>query len=103
MRANAPATTTLPSMLPTPTPRLPRRRRTLRVLAFVLGILILAAGLFLHHRLAASLPQLDGERRLAGLSGPVTIERDELGVPTIRAASRVDAARALGFLHAQDR
>ncbi|HBL30011.1 MAG TPA: penicillin acylase, partial [Acidobacteria bacterium] len=31
------------------------------------------------------------------------MERDALGVPTIRADSRVDGARALGFLHAQDR
>jgi penicillin amidase len=33
----------------------------------------------------------------------VHVERDELGVPTIRATSRNDAARVLGFLHAQDR
>ncbi len=33
----------------------------------------------------------------------MTIERDALGVPTIRAATRLDAARALGFVHAQDR
>jgi penicillin G amidase len=99
-----------PAPRPTPTPDLnpprPLRRRILRVLALVLAVLILtvlASGLFLHHRLQASLPQLDGERRMAGLSAPVEIERDDLGVPTIRAASRLDAARALGFLHAQDR
>src|SRR5690606_37244079 len=32
-----------------------------------------------------------------------TVTRDALGIPTIRAATREDAARALGFLHAQDR
>ena len=53
--------------------------------------------------LRGSLPQLDGERRVAGLGAPVTITRDALGVPTVRAASRTDAARATGFLHAQDR
>jgi penicillin G amidase len=37
------------------------------------------------------------------LSAPTTIERDALGVPTIRAANRLDVARALGWLHAQDR
>lgn len=63
----------------------------------------LAAGVWVWARLCASLPALDGERRVPGLAGPVTVERDALGVPTIRAASRLDAIRTLGFLHAQDR
>lgn len=50
-----------------------------------------------------SRPQLNGEHRLAGLSAPVDVPRDKLGVPTIVAANRVDAARALGFIHAQER
>jgi penicillin amidase len=51
----------------------------------------------------ASLPTLDGELELAGLEAPVTVSRDALGVPLIEAASDVDAAMALGFVHAQDR
>src|SRR5436305_9273294 len=51
----------------------------------------------------ASLPQVAGERSLPGVAAPVAVERDALGVPTIRAASRADAARALGFLHGQER
>jgi penicillin amidase len=88
------------------TPRRPRFRRTVRALAFFLAFLVLTglvAKVWLHHRMAASLPQLDGERRMAGLAAPVSIERDDLGVPTIRAGNRLDAVRALGFLHAQDR
>lgn len=54
-------------------------------------------------RVRGSLPQLAGSRRLPGLSATVRVERDALGVPTVRAQRRVDAARALGFLHAQDR
>ncbi|MBI4264830.1 MAG: penicillin acylase family protein [Acidobacteria bacterium] len=54
-------------------------------------------------RLRASLPQLDGERRLDGLASPVVVTRDALGIPTIRGATRLDVARATGFLHAQDR
>jgi penicillin amidase len=50
-----------------------------------------------------SLAQLQGEARISGLSAPVTVERDALGTPTIHAANRVDAARALGFLHGQER
>lgn len=53
--------------------------------------------------LRGSLGRLDGSLRLDGLSDTVTVERDEIGVPTIRAKSRADASRALGFLHAQDR
>src|SRR5436305_3156871 len=78
------------------------RRRILLLLILLLAVPAVVV-LWFHHRLTASLPQLDGERRVAGLSAPVEVERDELGVPTIRAESRLDAARALGFLHAQDR
>ena len=75
-------------------------------LTFSLGLvaLILAAGSFVLYRFAAgSLAMLDGEIRVAGLSGPVSIERDRYGVPTIRGGSRADVARATGFVHGQDR
>ncbi|HEV7508618.1 MAG TPA: penicillin acylase family protein [Thermoanaerobaculia bacterium] len=87
-------------------PRRSRLRRAFRALAFVLVLLVLAVlvgRVWFHHRMVASLPPLDGELRLTGLAAPVSIERDELGVPTIRAGNRLDAVRALGFLHAQDR
>lgn len=87
-----------------------RARRVLRRLAFgllvILGVLALAAGagaLWLRSEMRASLPQLDGARPLPGLSAPVRIERDALGVPAIRGKSRLDVARATGFLHAQER
>ena len=53
--------------------------------------------------LRASLAQLDGRRGLPGLQARVVVERDRLGVPTIYATNRIDATRALGFLHAQER
>ncbi|HEX7184386.1 MAG TPA: penicillin acylase family protein [Thermoanaerobaculia bacterium] len=93
-----------------PPPRPAKKRSLLRRIALALLVLlgllvlILAAGaLWVRSEVKASLPQLDGERAVAGLSAPVTVERDSLGVPTIRAASRRDAVRALGFLHAQER
>lgn len=104
-------TTVMPS-IPETTPSAaarPRRgwgRRIARAFLMVAGLLLLVllgAGLWLRHRVAASLPRLAGELALPGLSAPVTVERDTLGVPTLRAATRVDAARALGFVHAQDR
>jgi penicillin amidase len=40
---------------------------------------------------------------LAGLSGPVTVERDAEGVPTITAGDARDLFMAQGYVHAQDR
>ena len=53
--------------------------------------------------LRASLPTLDGSNPLSGLSTPVLIDRDAAGVPTLTAGNRTDLARALGYVHAQDR
>src|SRR5688572_18003226 len=53
--------------------------------------------------LRGSLPQSEGEVIVAGLSAPVTVDRDALGVPVIRGKSRTDLAYAMGFVHAQER
>jgi penicillin G amidase len=76
---------------------------TLAVLIGLLLLLAIAGGLWLRSVMQASQAQLEGRQALAGLATVVTVERDALGVPTIRASSRLDAVRALGFLHAQDR
>jgi penicillin amidase len=65
--------------------------------------LAVAAFVWLRAELRASLPDYGGEITLDGLSAPVTVERDALGVATIRAVNRLDEARALGFVHAQER
>ncbi len=70
---------------------------------FALPVLIVAVAGGAWGFLRESLPQLDGEAALAGLGEPVTVERDSLGVVRITAATRVDASRALGFVHAQER
>jgi len=80
--------------------------KRLRLLGSVLSVLVLLVGLaylWFYSQLRGSLPQLDGSAALAGLGAPVTVTRDALGVPAIKAATRADAARALGYLHAQDR
>lgn len=71
----------------------------------LLVIVLLAAGLGVtgYALLRMSLPMLDGEVPLGGLAAPVTVERDSRGVPTVRGRSRLDVARATGFVHAQDR
>ncbi|MHC4991062.1 MAG: penicillin acylase family protein [Planctomycetota bacterium] len=92
----------------TPRPGRARRilKRTLQILAGVVAlavVLVLAAGFWLRGEIRGSLPQLDGEIPVPGLSAPVVIERDDLGIPTIAAGSYVDVAFGLGFVHAQDR
>jgi penicillin amidase len=80
--------------------------KRLRILGSVLSLLVLLAGgayFWFYAQLRSSLPQLDGSAALSGLSAQVSVTRDALGVPTIKAATRLDAARALGYLHAQDR
>lgn len=67
---------------------------------FALIALAFATGWWLLH---GSVPVLDGTRAIAGLSSPVTIQRDHLGEVTIQAANEVDALRALGYVHAQER
>jgi penicillin amidase len=81
-------------------------RKGLRWLLVVLGglvVIMLAAVFWGWRQMRGSLPPLDGAVAVAGLAAPVKIERDALGVPTLTGANRNDVARALGFLHAQDR
>ena len=53
--------------------------------------------------LRGSLPRSTATITLPGLSAPVTIQRDHLGVVTVDAANEIDAMRALGYVHAQER
>lgn len=77
--------------------------RWVKRIALLLILLVLAAAVAAWLALRASLPQLDGELALHGLSAPVAIQRDRLGVVTIDAANETDAMRALGYVHAQER
>jgi penicillin amidase len=81
-------------------------RRLVRPALIALGLIVvlgIAAGFWARAQLRASLPLLDGTLQVAGLSAPVSITRDALGIPTVRGGSRVDVARAIGVLHAQER
>ena len=81
-------------------------RRLLRLLiaALVLfALLVVGGGVYVRSQLRASLPRVEGEATIAGLDRPVRVDRDALGVPTMAGESREDVARALGFVHAQDR
>jgi len=72
-------------------------------LLLILGAVLTVAAFFAYQTVARSLPQLDGTISVAGLSDVVTIVRDDVGIPTITASTRADAAFATGFAHGQDR
>src|ERR1051326_1075697 len=89
----------------------PRSRRTffgtlLRII-LALALLLLIAGtlafFWFYHAARSSLAQLDGSVTLSGLQSPVSVIRDEHGVPHITAASLEDLFFAQGYVTAQDR
>ncbi|HYM52323.1 MAG TPA: penicillin acylase family protein, partial [Candidatus Dormibacteraeota bacterium] len=53
--------------------------------------------------LGSRLPRSNGQLRVEGLDGRLTIRRDSWGIPHVEAASEADAWFGLGFCHAQDR
>ena len=68
-------------------------------LLFLIVLVVIVAWLGLR----ASLPDLEGEVVVTGISDAVTIERDADGIPVITASNRVDLAFGTGFAHGQDR
>ena len=87
-----------------------RRHPVLRVLLFLLVLVVLAVAgailggaAWLKHAMRASLPQLDGSVTVSGVGAPVTVRRDQHGVPHIEAANVDDLLFAQGYVTAQDR
>ena len=78
-------------------------RRVVKITAIVAILLLLVGLLWLRATIRGPLPTLDGEIAIPGLQHEVTIERDDQGVPRIRANDSLDSIRALGFLHGQER
>ncbi|HEV2278566.1 MAG TPA: penicillin acylase family protein [Acidobacteriaceae bacterium] len=65
--------------------------------------LVLTAGTWLKHKMQSSLPEIDGRQLTPGLTAPVTIRRDQHGIPHIEAANLDDLMFAQGYVTAQDR
>ena len=83
-----------------------KRKRILKVtlyLSLILLLVLASAGIFIVIKLRAFLPIRDGELQIKGLDSSVTVTTDRLGIPTITASTRKDAAIALGYVTAQDR
>jgi penicillin amidase len=116
--APTPAATDAPASADAPAPprtRRPRRRtvwgrprrhwlhRTLAGLVSGLVVLVLVATGLVVWSVRRAFPQLGGELTLPGLSAPVTVYRDQYGIPQIYASTAHDLFRAQGYVHAQDR
>src|SRR5471032_2039387 len=84
-------------------PRLRSRGRL--IVGTLLAVLALVALLVLVAlwEVSRSVPTLDGQAQVPGLRAPVTITRDALGTAVVKGADRLDVARGLGFVHAQER
>lgn len=80
-----------------------RALRTIGIIGCGVVLVALLALTWLWNRIASSLPPLEGTFQITGLTAPAEIDRDEQGTVIIQAANRIDAARALGFAHGQDR
>ena len=95
------ATTILSSPSRTSTTRV-----AIRIIVALLTLVLiafLAFDLWFYRAVRAALPQEDGTIQLAGLSQPVTVTRDSLGIPTIEATNLSDLFFAQGYVTAQER
>ena len=87
-----------------------RRSRTSRVvrvsltivLAVVCIAMLLVCGIAVWW-VRAALPKVDGRVALAGVSGPITIRRDERGIAHVEAGTESDLFFGNGYAVAQDR
>jgi penicillin G amidase len=77
--------------------------RWLRLCAYLFAFGLLVVGLFVYVPLYHSLPDRGGHYAFPGLAGVSAVQRDDNGIVRISANNRRDAAKLLGFVHAQDR
>ena len=78
-------------------------RRALRFLIFAIIVALIAGLGGAEWLILRAHPKYAGQVSMPGLSTAVRVYRDEHGVPHIFAANINDAARALGFIHADER
>ena len=89
-----------------PAVRRPRTRFWLRIVIITLVVVLLAFlgfDFWFYRAVKNSQAQRDGVVKLAGLTAPVIVTYDSLGVPNISAANVADLFYAQGYVTAQDR
>ncbi len=75
----------------------------LRVFYWAFTVFVIAFGALAWWFIYRPMPQLDGSLTISGLQHEVFVDRDQWGVPHIRASSLEDLAEAQGYVMAQDR
>lgn len=78
-------------------------RTVLRLLIWITAVVVLVVAMAIWWFVYRPLPQLEGSAVVPGLHSEVTVDRDNWGVPHIRAPSVEDLAEAQGYVTAQDR
>lgn len=80
-----------------------RRYRWLIISLAVVLVLAALGFLLVRGTIRAGWPKIDGEVKVEGLTAPVEVVRDKMGVPHIYAENSHDLFFAQGYVHAQDR
>ena len=78
-------------------------KKCLAPLLLILLLICAVSATWLYSQVESSLPLLTGKTTIMGIENSVSIERDQQGIPTIKANNRLDLAVATGFIHAQER
>ncbi|MEV4557072.1 penicillin acylase family protein [Kitasatospora sp. NPDC049285] len=87
-------------------PRSKKFRRA-RLIVILLAVLLVAGltggGWWAVGTVRSSFPQTTGSVKVAGMSAPVDVKRDDKGIPQLYADTDADLFRAQGYVQAQDR
>lgn len=78
-------------------------RRFALVVSVTVIVALIGAVVFAYASVRRSFPDVSGSVTVSGLSGDVTITRDDFGIPQIYADTAEDLFFAQGYVHAQDR
>ncbi len=78
-------------------------KRVLQALSAAAGVVIIVAGIGWWGLSTSGVPRRSGNAALVGLTAPVTVRFNQWGVPHVQAEELSDIARAMGYLHANDR
>jgi penicillin amidase len=87
-------------------PRSKKFRRARLIVPVLIVLLIVGlggGGWWAVHTVRSSFPDVTGTVRVAGMSAPVDVKRDDKGIPQLYADTSEDLFRAQGYVQAQDR
>ncbi len=76
---------------------------SLAVIAVIIVVILIAGAIIVPSLRKSGLPELNGEKNIAGLTADVRVIRDERGVPHIYASNEHDLYFMTGYITAQER